>query len=91
MNSPVGREADGTPAVPDLDTSRPHAARIYDYYLGGKNHFAADRETADKVLEVWPHIRVAAREQRLEFVLMLDDRDHLGLRKLALAFSGERR
>jgi SAM-dependent methyltransferase len=64
MNSPVGREADGTPAVPDLDTSRPHAARIYDYYLGGKNHFAADRETADKVLEVWPHIRVAAREQR---------------------------
>ena len=64
MNSPAGREAAGAPAVPDLDTSRPHAARIYDYYLGGKNHFAADRETADKVLQVWPHIRVAAREQR---------------------------
>src|SRR6202000_936225 len=64
MNSPVGRGAAGIPAVPDLDTSRPHAARIYDYYLGGKNHFAADRETADKVLQVWPHIRVAAREQR---------------------------
>src|ERR1700743_143431 len=64
MNSPVGREAAGTPAMPDLDTSRPHAARIYDYYLGGKNHFAADRETADKVLQVWPHLRGAAREQR---------------------------
>jgi hypothetical protein len=64
MNSPVGREADEGAAVPDLDTSRPHPARIYDYYLGGKNHFAADRETADKVLQVWPHIRVAAREQR---------------------------
>lgn len=64
MNSPVGREAAESAAVPDLDTSRPHAARIYDYYLGGKNHFAADRETADKVLQVWPHIRVAAREQR---------------------------
>jgi hypothetical protein len=60
----VGREAAGTPAVPDLDTSRPHAVRIYDYYLGGKSHFAADRETADNVLQVWPHIRVAAREQR---------------------------
>jgi hypothetical protein len=64
MNSPAGREAAEGAAVPDLDTSRPHAARIYDYYLGGKNHFAADRETADKVLQVWPHIRVAAREQR---------------------------
>ena len=48
----------------EIDTSRPHAARIYDYYLGGKNHFAADRETADKVLQAWPHARVAAREQR---------------------------
>ncbi len=47
-----------------IDTSRPHPARIYDYYLGGKNHFAADRETADKVLKSWPSIRVGAREQR---------------------------
>jgi hypothetical protein len=50
--------------IPEIDTSRPHAARIYDYYLGGKNHFAADRETADKVLQGWPSLRVAAREQR---------------------------
>jgi hypothetical protein len=64
MESAVGREAAEGAAVPDLDTSRPHPARIYDYYLGGKNHFAADRETADKVLQVWPHVRVAAREQR---------------------------
>ena len=34
MNSPVEREADEGAAVPDLDTSRPHPARIYDYYLG---------------------------------------------------------
>ena len=53
-----------TEQPPEIDTSRPHAARIYDYYLGGKNHFAADRETADKVLQSWPSIRVAAREQR---------------------------
>ena len=50
--------------IPAIDTSRPHAARIYDYYLGGKNHFAADRETADKALQGWPSIRVGAREQR---------------------------
>jgi hypothetical protein len=48
----------------DIDTAKPHSARIYDYYLGGKNHFAADRETADKVLQAWPSVRVGAREQR---------------------------
>jgi hypothetical protein len=48
----------------DLDISRPHMARIYDYFLGGKNHFAADRETADKIIATNPAIRVAARENR---------------------------
>jgi hypothetical protein len=31
-------------AVPVVDMSRPHMARIYDYFLGGQNHFAPDRE-----------------------------------------------
>jgi hypothetical protein len=48
----------------DIDTTRPHTARIYDYYLGGKNHFAADRETADNLARDWPSVGVAAREQR---------------------------
>jgi SAM-dependent methyltransferase len=48
--------------LPDeIDTSRPHPARMYDYYLGGKNHFAADRETADKMVA---SARIAARENR---------------------------
>jgi hypothetical protein len=50
--------------VPEIDTSRPHPARMYDYYLGGKNHFAADRETAEKGLATWQSGRVAARENR---------------------------
>jgi len=54
--------------VPDLpqeiDTSRPHSARMYDYFIGGKNHFAADRETAAEVLRHSPSIRIAARENR---------------------------
>jgi hypothetical protein len=59
--------ADGSgpePAVPGIDTSRPHPARMYDYYLGGKNHFAADRETAEKGLASWQAGRLAARENR---------------------------
>jgi hypothetical protein len=49
---------------PEIDTSKPHSARIYDYLLGGKDNFAADRETAQKALAAWPAIRTAARENR---------------------------
>src|SRR6201985_311096 len=48
----------------DIDTSKPHSARIYDYYLGGKNHFAADRAIADKTLAAAPFARTMARENR---------------------------
>jgi S-adenosyl methyltransferase len=37
---------------------------MYDYYLGGKNHFAADRETAEMGLAAWQSGRLAARENR---------------------------
>jgi hypothetical protein len=49
---------------PELDTSKPHTARIYDYALGGKNHFAADREVAEKVLAAMPSARTGPRENR---------------------------
>ena len=49
---------------PEIDTSRPHPARMYDYLLGGKNHFAADRETAETVLASAPTTRIGARENR---------------------------
>jgi len=48
----------------DVDTTRPHPARMYDYYLGGKNHFAADREAAERALHGMPSGRIAARENR---------------------------
>jgi S-adenosyl methyltransferase len=48
----------------EIDTSRPHPARLYDYYLGGKNHFAADREMADKVVAAVPGVRTGPRENR---------------------------
>jgi SAM-dependent methyltransferase len=60
MDEPTGTAA---PEL-QLDTSRPHPARIYDYTLGGKNHFAADRAVADKVLAQWPAARTGARENR---------------------------
>jgi S-adenosyl methyltransferase len=49
---------------PEIDTSRPHSARVYDYLIGGENNFAVDRETAAKVLAKSPNARTAPRENR---------------------------
>jgi hypothetical protein len=49
---------------PEIDTSRAHPARVYDYLIGGKNNFAADRETVAKVLQKSPNARIAPRENR---------------------------
>jgi SAM-dependent methyltransferase len=51
-------------SLPDVDMNRPHPARMYDYYLGGKNHFAADRAVADAALASWPAGRIGLRENR---------------------------
>ncbi len=47
-----------------IDTTKPHTARMYDYYLGGKDHFAVDRETAEKAMHSWRGVRTAVRENR---------------------------
>jgi hypothetical protein len=41
-----------------------HPARRYNYWLGGKDHFAADRESGDLLAAAFPTARVAARENR---------------------------
>ena len=47
-----------------IDMTRPHPARRYDYWLGGKDNFQADRDAAEAIAAVFPHIRTAARENR---------------------------
>lgn len=51
-------------APPGIDVSVPNVARMYDYYLGGKDNFASDRAAAEQVLENMPGMRYAARENR---------------------------
>jgi hypothetical protein len=48
----------------DFDPTVPNVARIYDWLLGGKDNFAADREAAARLLEAVPGAAVAARENR---------------------------
>jgi SAM-dependent methyltransferase len=54
------------PAVsgPTVDVLRPHPARIYNYWLGGKDNFAADREVADAMTAALPHLPMMARAHR---------------------------
>jgi hypothetical protein len=47
-----------------IDTSVPHPARRYDYWLGGKDNFAADRESGDRIIAAFPTTRIAAVENR---------------------------
>jgi SAM-dependent methyltransferase len=47
-----------------VQTWRPNVARMFDYYLGGKDNFAADRDAAQQVLAVAPDVPLAARENR---------------------------
>ena len=55
---------DRDPSRPVIDTTTAHPARRYDYWLGGKDNFAADRESADAIETIFPSIRTAARENR---------------------------
>jgi SAM-dependent methyltransferase len=48
----------------DIDITVPHPARRYNYWLGGKDHFAADRTSGDAVAAVYPAIVTAAQENR---------------------------
>ena len=44
-----------------IDRTRPHQARVYDYWLGGKDNFAVDREAAERALAVYPGLRRGVR------------------------------
>jgi SAM-dependent methyltransferase len=47
-----------------IDTATPNIARIYDYLLGGKDNFAADREAARQLIDVIPDVAAIARDNR---------------------------
>jgi O-methyltransferase involved in polyketide biosynthesis len=50
--------------MPDFDTSVPHIARVYDYWLGGKDNFAADRAMGERTLQAYPNLVFSVRANR---------------------------
>jgi S-adenosyl methyltransferase len=57
----TGGSADDRPAV---DTTVAHSARVHDYWLGGKDNFAADRAAGDAVTAAYPGIVMSVRANR---------------------------
>jgi hypothetical protein len=55
---------EGERAVQPFDSTKPNIARIWDYWLGGKDNFATDRELAHKLLGVHPPSAQMAQENR---------------------------
>ncbi|GAA3722160.1 SAM-dependent methyltransferase [Streptomyces tremellae] len=51
-------------SLDDIDTSKPHPARMYDFYLQGKDYYEADEIAGNKVLDVFPTIKITARVNR---------------------------
>ena len=66
MTSDEARAPDGGPSTgaPDFDTSVAHQARMYDYLLGGKDNYAADRAQTEAALKVYPEWAFTARANR---------------------------
>jgi SAM-dependent methyltransferase len=60
-----GSDATAAPRVPpEINTNVPQSARVYDYWLGGKDHFPADRALGDAIAAALPTIRTQVRAQR---------------------------
>jgi predicted transcriptional regulator len=63
-SSAAAEHLEERPPAPDVDITKPHVARMYDYYLGGKHNYAVDREAAEQMLRLFPQGRIAARMNR---------------------------
>ena len=64
MTSIVTDDSSDPIAGTGIDTSVPHSARIWNYWLGGKDNYAVDREAGDAWVAIHPEIVVIARETR---------------------------
>ena len=49
---------------PDLNTEVPHSARVWNYWLGGKDNFASDRAVGDQVRDLYPDVVKIAQASR---------------------------
>jgi hypothetical protein len=79
MTSFTGFGPDDVP--PEIDTTVAHSARVYDFILGGKDNFEADRQAAAAIMEANPHLATAMRGNRALMQRMTRFLAHAGVRQ----------
>ncbi|HJY73694.1 MAG TPA: SAM-dependent methyltransferase [Streptosporangiaceae bacterium] len=62
--TPAAGRDPGGPAPAGLDVSTAHPARVWNYWLGGRDFFAADRAAGEQISQEFPHLAQTARAQR---------------------------
>ena len=70
-----------TASSPGLDTSVANAARMWNYWIGGKDNFSADRAAAEQVLEAMPALPLVARMLRRFLITAVDELTAAGVRQ----------
>jgi SAM-dependent methyltransferase len=68
--------------VEQIDTSKPHTARMYDYYLGGRDNYEVDREAAQRIIDLYPDAVVWARANRDFMQRAVRSLVHSGVRQI---------
>ena len=67
LRATLGQEPAHQASTPPFDVRAPNIARVYNYWLGGKDHCAADRKAGGSVLDDFPEVALVAHANR-EFV-----------------------
>ncbi len=81
QDSPGATAGSSSGELPAFDTSVANAARMWNYWIGGKDNFRADREAGDVVLEAMPALPLVARMLRRFLITTVDELTAAGVRQ----------
>ncbi|MGW6296362.1 SAM-dependent methyltransferase [Streptomyces sp. NPDC055058] len=65
MSEDIAQDSAGFETRARIDTSRPHSARFWNYFVGGKDHYKVDREIGEQIKEIFPGLVDVAHSSRL--------------------------
>jgi hypothetical protein len=81
QDSPGATKDSGSGKLPNFDTSVANAARMWNYWIGGKDNFRADRAAGDHVLAAMPALPLVARMLRRFLITTVDELTAAGVRQ----------
>jgi O-methyltransferase involved in polyketide biosynthesis len=81
QQSPGTEQDGGSGGLPGLDTSVANSARMWNYWIGGKDHFLADREAGERVLAAMPALPLVARLLRRFLSTAVEELSAAGIRQ----------